>query len=217
MAPDFSGHIWRCLVALVLVVVLQWLEPQAAGQGAASYSVNKAVFCRSVHGSCLSLSVSVLGESERLELVMVACCVADLWQGSLEAPIGRASAAVLSLLPLLMVEGRPLPPSSSATAPSGQRLQENLYLQAVVPSRRPCCSSSVRSRYVEPSGLVPGVDVVDRAVVLKQGGEGAGPDCFVQFTCRVLSANCKGLGVISFFSIVLVVICNSTAGINGSF
>jgi hypothetical protein len=44
MAPDFSGQIWRCLVALVLVVVLQWLELQAAGRGAASCSVNKAVF-----------------------------------------------------------------------------------------------------------------------------------------------------------------------------
>jgi hypothetical protein len=44
MASDFSGQFWRCLVALVLVVVLQWLEPQAVGRGAASYSVNKAVF-----------------------------------------------------------------------------------------------------------------------------------------------------------------------------
>jgi hypothetical protein len=208
-----SGQIRRCLVAIYLVVVLQWLEPQAARQIAASYSINKAALGRPVHGSCSPpLCFSVLGESEKMELVEVFCGAADLRQGSWEAPIGRASASALSLLPLLMVERRPLPPSSSATALSGRRLQVIIYLQAVVPFRRPCCSSSVGSRYVEPSGLVPGVDVVGRAVVLRQGGEGAGPDCFHLFTStRVLNAKCKDLCVIFSFLIVLDVNCNSTA------
>jgi hypothetical protein len=52
------------------------------GRGAASYSINKAFLGGSVHGShYLSLCFSVLGESERIDLFMVVCSVADLWQG----------------------------------------------------------------------------------------------------------------------------------------
>jgi hypothetical protein len=212
IALVLSGRIRHCLVAIYLIVVLQWMEPQAARQIAASYSINKAALGRPVHGSCSPpLCFSVLGESEKMELVEVFCSVADLRQGSWEAPTGRASASALSLLPLLMVERRPLPPSSSATALSGRRLQVIIYLQAVVPIRKPCCSSSVGSRCVEPSGLVPSVDVVDRAVALRQGGEGAGPDCFHLFTSRVLNAKCKDLCVMFSFLIVLDVNCNSAA------
>jgi hypothetical protein len=206
----FSGQIRRCLVAFFLAVVLQWLETQAARWIAASYSINKVALGRSAHGSHFPpLCFSVRGDSEKMELVKVFCSAADLQQGSWEAPIGRASTAAPSLLPLLMVEGRPLPPSSSATALSGRRLQLILNLQAVVPYRRPCCSSS---RCVESSGIVPDVDVVGRAVALRQSGEGAGPDGFSQFTFRVLSAKCKDWSVIFSFFLVLVVICNSTAG-----
>jgi hypothetical protein len=209
----FSGQIRRCLVVFFLVVVLQWLETLAARWIAASYSINKAALGRSAHGSHFPpLCFSVRGDSEKMELVKVFCSAADLQQGSLEAPIGRASAAAPSLLPLLMVEGRPLPPSSSATALFGRSLQVILNLQAVVPYRRPCCSSSAGSRCVESSGIVPDVDVVGRAVALRQSGEGAGPDGFSQFTFRVLSAKCKDWSVIFSFFLVLVVICNSTAG-----
>jgi hypothetical protein len=168
---------------------------------------------RSIHGShCSLLSFSVHGESERMGLDMVVCSDAGLHPGSWEAPLGRASAAAPSLLSLLMVEGRPLPPSSSATALSGRRLQVILNLQAVVPCRRPCCSSSAGSRCIESSGFVPDVDVVGRAVALRQSGEGARPDGFSQLTFRVLSAKCKDWSIIFFFFLVLDVICNSTAG-----
>jgi hypothetical protein len=69
------------LVAIYPIVALQWMDPQAARQIAASYSINKATLGRSVHGSHFPLlCFSVLGESEKMELVKVFCGAADLRQ-----------------------------------------------------------------------------------------------------------------------------------------
>jgi hypothetical protein len=55
------------------------MEQQAARRIAGSYSINKATLGRSVHGShILLLCFSVLGESEKMELIKVFCGAADL-------------------------------------------------------------------------------------------------------------------------------------------
>jgi hypothetical protein len=84
-----------------------------------------------------------------------------------------------------------------------------INLQAAVPGK-PCFSSTVCSHCIAPSGIVPGDDVVDRAVKLREGGEGARLNRLFQILDRVLCANCKDRCVISFFFQVLDVSCNST-------
>jgi hypothetical protein len=69
----------------------------------------------------------------------------------------------------------------------------------------------VCSRYIVPSGFVPGGDVVDHAAMLREGGEGAGLDGYFQNFIRVLGAKCKDRIVISIFVLILDVKCNSTA------
>jgi hypothetical protein len=80
-----------------------------------------------------------------------------------------------------------------------------------MPFRRPFGDSAVRSRLFVPSGLIPGDVEVDCAELRNRGGEGAGLDCFLQFSCEVHSAKCKGLVVL--FQIVesISVRCSSTA------
>jgi hypothetical protein len=122
----------------------------------------------------------------------------DLHQGSVEAAPGSAFSAVFLRLPTILVEGRPLPPSSTATVSSGWRLQVKINLQAVIPKWRPLCTGSVGSRCLSPSGHVPGGELLDCAVMCSSGGVGAGPDCFSFLSSRVLSIKRLDLSVIFF-------------------
>lgn len=114
------------------------------------------------------------GDAGELELVQLGCGEEGLQQGNSRTSSGRATATVLSQLPPLMVERRPLLPLPSATIFSGRRRQVVFNLQAV--PRRPRCSSTACSRCIAPSGLVPSGDVVGRAAMLTGGGKGAGLD-----------------------------------------
>lgn len=149
------------------------------------------------------------GDAGELELVQLGCGEEGLQQGNSRTSSGRATATVLSQLPPLMVERRPLLPLPSATIFSGRRRQVVFNLQAV--PRRPRCSSTACSRCIAPSGLVPSGDVVGRAAMLTGGGKGAGLDCFPQNLIRVICAKCKDLSVLVIFLLVLVVKCISTA------
>jgi hypothetical protein len=116
----------------------------------------------------------------------------------------------LSWLQPLMVERRPSQPLSPATVSFDWQMKALSNLQATKPTRRPLCSNSACSRCSVPSGSVPGDGVLGRVAMRGHGGEGAGPDC-LSFTYRVVCAKCRDLIVISLFSTVPFVYCNSTA------
>jgi hypothetical protein len=134
------------------------------------------------------------GDAKKLDLVLLDYAMAELQQRSREATLWRASAADPLFLPPLMVEGRLLQPSSSATASLGRRFKVIFNLQATMP-RRHCCSGVACSRCTTPSGLVPDGDVFGHDVKLSNGGEGARLDRFTKNLIRVLCANCKDRSV----------------------
>jgi hypothetical protein len=126
--------------------------------------------------------------------------------GSSEASPGSSSVTAFLLSPQT-AEGRPLPPHSPMTVSSGRRLMA-FNLQATMPPRRPSCNGAVCSRRHVPSGFLPGDVSVGCAVVLQQGGEGAGPDCVSQIFTRVLYVKKLDLIVIFHFLLVLDVKCS---------
>ena len=69
----------------------------------------------------------------------------------------------------------------------------------------------VSSRFIAPSGLVPGDDEGDCTVASVRGGVGAGLDCFSFSDLEVLCAKCRDWFVISNFFVFLFVKCNSAA------
>lgn len=182
------------------------------GAATASPTISSGKFCGLVHCSQdlkpLSFHRGVVEEGGPDEAGGGA---AGLRQGSLEAAPGSASTVALFWLPSLLVEGRPLPLSSSATNSSGRRLKALHNLQALMPTRRPSGFGTASSRRSVPSGHVPGDEAVGCASRLHRGGDGAGPDCIFQFRSRVFCANCKDLGVLFYFMRALFVNCTSTA------
>jgi hypothetical protein len=132
--------------------------------------------------------------------------VSGLWLGSREAAPGSVPTAAPCQSLYSKVVGRPLPPSSLATASPGRRQQVFFNLQAKMPLRRPFSSSAEGSRRPTPSGFVPDGVVLVCAESSSSGDGGAGPDCFFLNFCRVLCAICLDLMVISFFLVVLHVI-----------
>lgn len=142
------------------------------------------------------------------------CGLLDLCKGRGEASLGSTSTAALRSLSSQMVERRPLPPLSVASVSSSRRLKALINLRAAMPRRRPLCSSTACSRCTVPSGEVPGDDVVGRAVVLRRGDKGAGPDCVLHVRSGVLCAKRRDLCVIYYLYLVLHVICISTVDFN---
>jgi hypothetical protein len=135
----------------------RWLEPEVMGRCATGTSNNKAQVRGSlVHGGQdMWLIFPAPGDGEKLGLVLLDYGAAELQQRSREATLWRASAADPLSLPPLMVEGRLLQPSSSATPSPSRGFKVIFNLQATMP-RRPCCSGTACSRCTAPSGLVPG-------------------------------------------------------------
>lgn len=87
-------------------------------------------------------------------------------------------------------------------------------LLASAPQGRPFfCSSMAVPSCTVPSGIVPG-DGADGRAWRFRGGEG--PDRFFLLYFRVLFAYCEGLVVIFVYFVVLSILCNPTAQINGS-
>lgn len=208
-AADLSGQICSVLVLSLLAVVLQRSEPDAVGRMAVGISVcNKAgFFCGSGAGDCgLQTAFSGLGDLEDAGLQLMCRLAQDLQRGSMEAAPGSEITAALCWLPSKMVEGRLLPPSSSASVFSCRRLQVNSNLQASMPLRRPLCFGAVGSRHLAPSGAVPGGVVLDCTAVCRSGGDGARLDGVFFISFRVLSAKSQGMVVISFSLTVLCVI-----------
>jgi hypothetical protein len=111
----------------------------------------------------------------------------------------------LSWLQPLMVERRPSQPLSPATVSFDWQMKALSNLQATKPTRRPLCSNSACSWCSVPSGIVLGDGLLARVAKRGHGGEGAGPNCFPNFTFRVVCAKCRDLVVISLFSLVPVV------------
>jgi hypothetical protein len=109
-----------------------------------------------------------------------------------------------------MAEGRPIPPLVSVAVTSGRHPQVVFNLQALKPLRRPSGSSAAGSRLTAPSGSVPGDGEVDCAAQQICGGEGAGLDCFSNFSSKAISAKGKDLVVIFYFRGILFVNCIST-------
>lgn len=199
---DPWGWIWFFLAGLLLVAVLRRLETRTARQLAAGSSTNKVTFlCKfGVATQGMEIPSSGHGDLEDVDRHGSCCCSSILQQGSSEAAPGSASMAAFLRLPSKMVKGRPLPPSSSATVLSGRRLKAKNNLQAAMPRWRPLCSGTVSSRCFAPSGSIPGGGAFGCAVVLRRGGEGAGPDGVSRSRSRVLCLYCQDLFVISTFN-----------------
>jgi hypothetical protein len=197
---------WRAL--LLLLCCCPWWPAADCGRSGGS-GLNKLVgsggaglICRSglgVQGEGSHL-VARHGDEDGRDFVSLCCCCLDLQQRSDEATPGSIFTVALPWLLYLMVVRRLLPPPSSASIFFGRRMKANNNLQAAMPRWRPLCSSSVRSRRLTPSGLVPGGDSFGRAVMLRCGEKGAGPDCVPKFRSRVLYAKYLDLFVIFYFS-----------------
>ena len=140
-------------------------------------------------------SDSCHGDEQEGGLSSLACWLSAPWQGSSEAALGSVSMVALGWPPSQMVEGRPLPPSSSATVLSDRRRMaiNNLLVW------RPLFFDAAGSRRLAPSGLVPGGDAFDYSGVCQHGGYGAGPDGVCIFFSRVYDAKCLDLVVIFYF------------------
>jgi hypothetical protein len=81
------------LLVVLLVLVLQWVEPKSTGRNAVEASVNKArVSCRSEHaGLSVRLSFSASGDSKKTKFVLVGCSEVYLRWGCWEAQLlGRS-------------------------------------------------------------------------------------------------------------------------------
>lgn len=134
----------------------------------------------------------------------------DSHQGSSSAYPGSALTAAFFSSSSIMVEGRPLPPSTSVMVSSGRRPKVIFNLQAVMPLRRPLSYGAAGSRLPVPSGVVPGdVEVGCIELWISHTGEGAGSNCVPLILLRVLGASCKGWCVISTFPVALSVKCTS--------
>lgn len=114
---DPSGRI-RCLLALLLlVVVLQWREPDTMRRGAVSDSINKA---GSIGGSGAgvqgwkSLLSARHDDEDGSDFSALDCWGLDLHQSVEDSP-GSESTSAFPRLMSLMVEGRLLPPPASAS------------------------------------------------------------------------------------------------------
>jgi hypothetical protein len=110
---------------------------------------------------------------------------------------------------------RPTAVSPSTKIAEGRLLRASprrcfFNLQARVPKRRPSCFIMVCSVFLGPSGLVPGAEEDDHALKLRRIADGLGPDCNSPLQLRVLGAKCEDCVVISFLSVILLVICKTT-------
>jgi hypothetical protein len=207
--PLSSCGRWLTEVSLWALVV--WCCERQLGAVPASPTISSRSLCGFVHAvQGLKLLLSLRGDAEGSKFFVLGCVVPVLRKGSSEASLREASVVALSWLPPLMVERRPSQPLSPATVSSGRQMKALSNLQATKPTRRPLCSNSACSRCSVPSGSIPGDGVLGRVAMRGHGGEGAGPDCFSSFTYRVVCAKCRDLTVISLFSLVPIVYCNST-------
>jgi hypothetical protein len=173
------------------------------GRDAAGFSINKAdLLCGSGaggHGSGAPCSARH-GDEEEGGFEDLGCWRLDLQQGSRDASPGSSLTTADPPL-FFQVDGRPLPPLASVTAASsGRRQVVHFNLQAIMLFRRPLGSSAACSRFLVPSGVVPGdMEVGGAGLQTRCGGEGAGLDCFFSISFEVLSAKCQGVFVILCF------------------
>jgi hypothetical protein len=130
------------------------------------------------------------------------CWATNMLKGSYEATPRSSSTTARCSLSSQMVGRRPLPPRSLASVHPDRRTLALHNLQA----RRPFSSSIACSRRLVPSGIVPGDVSVGCAEELRQGGEGARPNCFFQFLSRVLYA--KKFGLRCNFLLSVSPLCN---------
>jgi len=191
MAQDLLGQIWRCLLILSLIAMLQRLNLHAMGMEVASYSSNKADFgglCVAAGMPSLSSSWRHGGDEKRLLGVT-----------------GKYAAGHSGVRMLSSYEDQSRRPED------WQPTQKTIGWSDLKPAKSSASSTSKRRPVSEldaafnapptPSGAVPGAGECGRgsSSCCSSGGRDRGPDCFSNFLSRVFSVIIKGWFVIFFF------------------
>ena len=211
LRQGYSSCPESCVRSVLKPLMLRRSELEEVGITSPSPSFNKLALTCNFSGGGADLAAELVtrrgDEGEGMHRFRV-CVQLEARQGRSSASLGSSFTAVFSSLSSVMVERRPLPPSTSATAASGRRSKDIYNLQAVMPLRRPLGYDVAGSRLPVPSGVVPGdVEVGCIKLWIRRTGEGAGPNCIPQNFLRVLCASCKGLSVISKFLTAFSVKC----------
>lgn len=211
-----SQEFWNLFCCLeevtTQVIKLRRMEEKICIVSSTTSSITRFVNRGSVGGGTNrgAASVARRGGESRDGVPICASLLVESQQGRSFTSPGRFLTAALFSSLFNMAEGRPFPPSSPVTVFSGRRYKDLLNLQAAMPQRRPFCIGVASSRFLVPSGSIPGDVEVDCVELrMHHAGEGAGPNCFSLFRCKVLCISCEGLFVIFIFLESFYVNCSS--------
>lgn len=198
-ALDLSGQVWCLVVGLLLVVVLLWVEPDAAASTSTCSSTNKVCGLGEFRSPALMQLSSLAGHGgeERRKGVGVLTVRACLGRG-VSAVTTSCTTVVLCRPPIFGAKGR------HPVAPWRRLLnlqQRRLFFDG---------AAMALCIFFISSGLVPGdEDGGCRRFPSLAGGEAVGLDCFSKKVFEVLCVYYQDEVVISIFLEVLIVTCTT--------